>query len=66
MAMSEMAVSEDVVAPPMSGVLLCSETVCSSPRHKIYLLRGCGYESDPGMSKSFFRTRGREDVVTMA
>jgi hypothetical protein len=30
MAMSEMAVSEDVVAPPMPGVLLCSETVCSS------------------------------------
>ena len=61
-ALSEMAVSEDVVAPPMPGVLAMLGNCMLIARHKIYLLRGCGHGNDPGMSKSFFRTRGREDV----
>jgi hypothetical protein len=71
MAVSEVAVSE--MAVPEMGVRGCRVAINERSlamlgncmliaRHKVYLLKGCGYGSDPGMSKSFFRTREREDV----
>jgi hypothetical protein len=63
MAVSEMALSEDVVGATNARGLAMLGNCMLIARHKIYLLRGCGHGSDPGMSKSFFRTRGRGEKM---